>query len=86
MLFVVSGLARAYCLDENGREFNWSFHFNDGNVNPTNVFAIDYASYIAHQPSRLYIEGYQSLMCYRFRGLHWMLYMRKATSGAISPE
>jgi len=57
LLFVVSGLARAYCLGENGREFNWSFHFNDENVNPTNVFAIDYASYIAHQPSRLYIEA-----------------------------
>jgi len=46
MLFVVFGLARAYYLYEDDREFNWSFHFNDENINPTNLFLLDYANYI----------------------------------------
>lgn len=56
MLFLVEGMARSYFLDENGREFNWSFHFNDLNARSTNVFVIDYASFISGTASRLHVE------------------------------
>ena len=56
MLFMVEGFARSYFIDENGREFNWSFHFNDNKAKPTNVFILDYASFVSGSPSRLHME------------------------------
>ena len=56
MQFLVEGFARSYCIDENGREFNWSFSFNDKNAHPTNAFIVDYASFISGLNSRLHFE------------------------------
>jgi len=56
MFFLVEGMARCYFLDESGREFNWSFHFNDSEAKSNNVFMLDYASFISESKSRIYIE------------------------------
>ena len=56
MQFMVEGFARSYFIDESGREFNWSFHFNDSKAKPTNVFIVDYASFVSSSKSRLHME------------------------------
>jgi len=56
MQFLVEGVARSYFIDENGREFNWSFHFNDSDARSTNMFVVDYASFISGSISRLHLE------------------------------
>jgi len=56
MQFLVEGVARSYFIDENGREFNWSFHFNENNAKSINVFVVDYASFISGSKSRLHLE------------------------------
>jgi len=64
MYFSAEGMARSYFLDENGREFNWSFHFNDSEAKSTNVFMVDYASFISESKSRIYIECLSDMTVY----------------------
>jgi len=56
MMFVNSGLARAYLLDENGKDFTWSIFFNDKNAEMTNLFIVDYDSFINQSPSKMSFE------------------------------
>jgi CRP-like cAMP-binding protein len=56
MMFVNSGLARAYLLDENGKDFTWSIFFNDENAEMTNLFIVDYDSFINQSPSKMSFE------------------------------
>ena len=56
MMFMNSGLARAYLLDENGKDFTWSIFFNDKNAEITNLFIVDYDSFIKQSPSKISIE------------------------------
>lgn len=55
--FLVSGMARSYLLDEKGKDFTWSLHFNEPEANMKNRFVIDYASFTQGEPSRLCIEA-----------------------------
>ena len=54
--FINSGLARAYTIDENGKDYTWSLFFNDENSHTVNLFVVDYDSFINQTPSRLEIE------------------------------
>ena len=56
MMFLNSGLARAYLLDENGKDFTWSIFFNDKNAEMINLFIVDYESFINQSPSKISIE------------------------------
>lgn len=56
MMFLNSGLARAYLLDENGKDFTWSIFFNDENAEMTNLFIVDYDSFINQTRSKISIE------------------------------
>jgi CRP-like cAMP-binding protein len=56
MMFVNNGLARAYLLDEKGKDFTWSIFFNDENAGMTNLFIVDYDSFIHQSPSKISIE------------------------------
>lgn len=56
MMFLNSGLARAYLLDEKGKDFTWSIFFNDKNAEMTNLFIVDYDSFINQSPSKISIE------------------------------
>jgi len=55
-MFVNSGLARSYILDENGKDNTWSIHFNDNNATTVNLFIGDYESFINQTPSQFTIE------------------------------
>lgn len=56
LMFLNSGLARAYLLDENGKDFTWSIFFNDNNAEMTNLFIVDYESFINQTPSKISFE------------------------------
>lgn len=59
LYFINSGLARAYIIDENGRDFTWSIFFNDKNANMTNLYVTEYDSFLHQKPSSLHIEALQ---------------------------
>ena len=40
--FLNYGLARAYIIDEDGKDFTWSIFFNDENAHIVNLFATEY--------------------------------------------
>jgi len=55
--FINSGLARAYIIDEHGKDYTWSIFFNDKNAHMTNLFVVDYDSFLNQSESRLNIEA-----------------------------
>ena len=55
--FIKSGLARAYTIDSDGKDFTWSIFFNDENSHVVNLFIVDYESFTNATPSRLEIEA-----------------------------
>jgi CRP-like cAMP-binding protein len=56
-LFINSGLARGYIIDENGKDYTWHIFFNDENAQMFNLFAIDNNSFTNQTPSNLEIEA-----------------------------
>jgi len=63
LLFIHEGLARASILDENGKDYTWSIFFNDPRSHMSNLFVIDYDSFITHSPSQLHIEALEDCTC-----------------------
>lgn len=57
IMFVNSGLARTFILDENGKDNTWAIHFNDNNSYMTNLFIGDYESFINQTQSKLAIDA-----------------------------
>ena len=57
LMFINSGLARAYILDENGKDNTWAIYFNDKNSHMTNLFVVDYESFINQTESKLAIDA-----------------------------
>ena len=57
LYFINSGLARAYIIDENGKDFTWNIFFNDENAKMTNLFVTEYNSFLHQCPSMLHIEA-----------------------------
>lgn len=57
LMFINSGLARSYIISEDGKDHTWSIHFNDENSHMTNLFLVDYDSFINQTPSRLAIDA-----------------------------
>jgi CRP-like cAMP-binding protein len=56
LMFINYGIIRAYILSANGSDHTWSIFFNDKNSEMTNVYAIDYDSFINQRNSRLSFE------------------------------
>ncbi len=59
--FIKSGLARAYTIDSDGKDFTWSIFFNDENSHVVNLFIVDYDSFTNQTPSRLEIEALEDI-------------------------
>ncbi len=57
LYFINHGLARAYIIDENGKDFTWSIFFNDENSDMTNLFIVDYDSFLHQRASSIHIEA-----------------------------
>ncbi len=55
--FINNGLARAYIIDESGKDFTWSIFFNDEKAKVVNLFITEYDSFLRQTPSALYIEA-----------------------------
>ncbi|MDH4944525.1 Crp/Fnr family transcriptional regulator [Sulfurimonas sp. C5] len=55
--FINSGLVRAYVIDENGKDFTWSVFYNDENAGVTNLFVIDYDSFLHQKAATINIEA-----------------------------
>ncbi len=51
LLFMNKGLARGYLLDEEGKDYTWSLHFNDEYAQMHNLFVTDYESFLHQTPS-----------------------------------
>jgi CRP-like cAMP-binding protein len=61
LYFINHGLARAYIIDESGKDFTWSIFFNDENSNMTNLFIVDYDSFLHQKPSSVHIEALEDI-------------------------
>jgi len=57
LLFINNGLARSFLIGEDGKDYTWSIYFNDVHSQMTNLFAVDYDSFIHQNSSRLEIEA-----------------------------
>lgn len=54
--FINSGLARAYMIGEDGKDYTWNIMFNDNNAKVNNLFVVDYYSFIMQKGSTVNIE------------------------------
>jgi len=54
--FINSGLARAYMIGEDGKDYTWNIMFNDHNSTINNLFIVDYYSFITQDVSMINIE------------------------------
>lgn len=54
--FVNSGILRGFIIDKKGNDYTWHIFFNDEYSKLSNLFAIDYESFLHSTPSKLYIE------------------------------
>lgn len=66
VLFLVSGTAKSYYIDEHGKTSTWMFHFNDRNSNPKNLFLVDYKSFLGGQDSSISIESVTEIKAIQF--------------------
>ena len=56
LMFINAGLARGYMIDENGKDHTWVIYFNDENAHMTNLFVVDYESFVNQTESQLTID------------------------------
>ena len=56
LMFINSGLARGYMIDENGKDHTWIIYFNDSNAHMTNLFVVDYESFVNQNASQITID------------------------------
>ena len=60
LYFIDSGLARGYMISEEGKDYTWSIFFNDENAQMTNLFVVDYDSFLNQNSSSLNIEALEA--------------------------
>jgi CRP-like cAMP-binding protein len=53
ILFIVSGKARSFFINQEGQDLTWNFHFNDNEAKFENYFLFDYNSYLTQTPTFL---------------------------------
>ena len=54
LMFINSGIVREYFIDDNGKDHTWDICFNDGNSQMTNVYVVDYDSFINQKESKIF--------------------------------
>ena len=54
--FINSGLIRAYVIDAEGKDYTWNLFFNDQNSEMTNVYVVDYESFVNKSKSQITFE------------------------------
>ncbi len=54
--FLNNGLIRAYIIDADTKNFTWNLFFNDKNSEMTNVYVVDYESFVNKSESKITFE------------------------------
>ena len=54
--FINTGLVRAYVIDAEAKDFTWNLFFNDKNAEMTNVYVVDYESFVNKCESKITFE------------------------------
>jgi len=67
MYFLESGLVRSYFLNENGKDTSWHFYFNTPDSHETNLFVVDFDSFIHLTKSQLYFEALEPCKIYAIK-------------------
>jgi len=57
LYFINRGLARGYIIDESGKDFTWGIFFNDSTAHMTNIFVVEYDSFLRQSASSIHIEA-----------------------------
>jgi CRP-like cAMP-binding protein len=60
IVFILSGLARSYYINNEGKEYTWYFHFNDADSKFENYYLIDYNSFLSQNPAQFNIEAIEN--------------------------
>lgn len=53
ILFIISGKARSFFINQEGQDLTWNFHFNDKEAKFENYFLVDYNSFLTQTPTFL---------------------------------
>jgi len=56
LMFINYGIIRAYVIDINGKDYTWNICFNDTNSKMTNVYIVDYDSFVNQNQSKISFE------------------------------
>jgi CRP-like cAMP-binding protein len=56
LMFINYGIIRAYIIDINGKDYTWNICFNDTNSKMTNVYVVDYDSFVNQSQSKISFE------------------------------
>ena len=74
LMFINSGLARAFIVDENGKDNTWAIYFNDSNSHMTNLFVVDFESFTNQTESQLEIVALEDceVVALEFRDVEYV--------------
>jgi CRP-like cAMP-binding protein len=56
LMFMNSGIVRAYTISDEGKDITWHIYFSDENAQMVNLYAVDYDSFVNRTPSELSFE------------------------------
>ena len=56
LFFINHGLIRGYVIDTEGKEYTWNLFFNDADSVMTNVYVVDYESFVSKSRSKITFE------------------------------
>jgi len=72
--FINYGLARAYLITEDGKDYTWNIFFNDKNSSMINLFVVDYDSFLNQTPSSIDIEAIEDceLVCVDYKDVQFL--------------
>ena len=56
LMFINSGIVRGYFIDDKGKDHTWNICFNDKNAQMTNVYVVDYDSFVNQIESNISFE------------------------------
>jgi CRP-like cAMP-binding protein len=61
ILFIVSGIARSFFINQEGQDLTWNFHFNDNESKFENYFLVDYNSFLTQTPTFLSFQALEDI-------------------------
>ena len=61
ILFIVSGKARSFFINQEGQDLTWNFHFNDNEAKFENYFLVDYNSFLTQTPTFLSFQALEDI-------------------------